>query len=338
MMNQPDATAWREQMVHRLEKACLDSHSALNEHIQKLIQSMKDQYEQEQHKRKLLEETLSVFKIQLMSGAYDQQSLDEIDAQLRDLVLIKHNSLIFGRYMEVQRPALLAYTRTLTNLTEPEDLLEDASEAACKAFNKYPQLIIDNLDAWFHKILLNTSKNMYRKATAKKRGTAESLEAREEEQALEAEADENDQPEMALLRKESQEIVAELILHLPLTYQRTMTLYLLYDWSVQQIADHLQLSVNTVKSQLWRSLPLLRIGFLHRQVRIAFLNRQEELDAHLLTLPGESRQTMRLFVTLGPQYQEIAKRLGPPHTPETVTDCIERYLPILAQLPLIQGL
>src|SRR5437660_9911626 len=98
-------------------------------------------------------------------------------------------------------------------------------------------------------------------------------------------------------------------------YDGSMIRCLLPDCSVQRIADHFQLSANTVKSHVRRSLPLLRISFL---------NRTGELDEYLLTLPIESQQTIRLFVTLGPNCQEIAKRLGPPHTPDTVRACIEQ--------------
>jgi RNA polymerase sigma factor (sigma-70 family) len=337
-MSQQEPTEWRKQILLHLERAHQDPHSALHQQAQELIKNIKDQHEQEQQRRKLLEETFSAFEIQLMTGAYDQQSLDEIDAQIRDIVLIKHNLLIFDHYIEVYRPTLLVYARTLTSLIEPEDLLADASLVACKAFNKHPQLAIENLDAWFHRILQNTSKNKYREATAQKRGPAESLEDLEQEYSFEIEDGEDNRPEMVLLLKESQEVVMELIMQLPPSYRRTMTLHLLHDWPAQQIASRLKLSVNTIKSHIRRSLPLLRIGFLHRQVDITYLNRKDELDGRLLTLPSEPQQIMRLFVTLGPNYQEIAKRLGPPHTPDTVTACIERYLPVLDQWKLDQGL
>ncbi len=335
-MSQQEPSEWRKQIVLHLEQARQDPHSALQQHAQELIKNIKDQ--QEQQRRKLLEETFSAVEIQLVTGVYDQQSLDEIDAQIRDILLIKHNLLIFGHYIAARRPTLLAYARTLTSLVEPDDLLGDACVAACKAFNKDPQIVIKNLDAWFHRILQHTSNNKYRETTAQKRGSAESLDGLEEEHSFEIEDTEENRPEMALLRRESQETIAELILHLPLPYQRTMTLHLLHDWPAQQIASRLKLSVNTIKSHIRRSLPLLRIAFLHRQVCIAFLNRKDELDVYLLTLPIEAQQTMKLFVTFGPNYQEIAKRLGPPHTSDTVTACIEHYLPALDQLLLIQGL
>src|SRR5438067_251007 len=236
-MNESEPMVRREAMLRHLEQACQESHSELSHKVQELIMSMHDQHEQEQHRRKLLEETLSAFKLQLMTGAYDQQSLDKVDAQIRDILLIRHNSLIFGRYIEAQRPTLLGYTRTLTSLIEAEDLLEDASLAACKAFNKHPQLVIKNLDAWFHSILQNTSNNKYREATAQKRGTAESLEGLEEEHFFEIEDAGDSRPEVVALLRESEETVMELIMQLPLSYRRTMIRYLLHDWSVQQIAD-----------------------------------------------------------------------------------------------------
>src|SRR5438045_9407686 len=96
-MNQPEPMEWREQKLHRLKEVLQDSHSDLSQKVQELIKNIKDQHEQEQHRRKVIEETFSAFKIQLMTGAYDQQSLDTVDAQMSNILLIRHNSLIIGR-------------------------------------------------------------------------------------------------------------------------------------------------------------------------------------------------------------------------------------------------
>jgi DNA-directed RNA polymerase specialized sigma24 family protein len=111
-----------------------------------------------------------------------------------------------------------------------------------------------------------------------------------------------------------------------------MTLLLLHDWSARQIADHYQLSAETVKSHIRRSLPLLRIAFLDRHPAL-----KSELDAYILTLPPASQQAMKLFLILGANYQKIAQQLGSPHTPETVKACIEQQRPSLFQLLLTQA-
>jgi hypothetical protein len=111
-----------------------------------------------------------------------------------------------------------------------------------------------------------------------------------------------------------------------------MTLHLLHDWSTRQIADGYKLSVDTVKSHIRRSLPLLRMAFLERHPAL-----KGELDAYILTLPPESQQAMKLFLTLGPNPQKIAQQLGSSHTPETVKACIEQHRSSVFQLLLTQA-
>ena len=68
----------------------------------------------------------------------------------------------------------------------------------------------------------------------------------------------DDTPEHAALRKESRDTLWKAVDSVGEAYQLPLILFYQYDWPLQQIADHLRLSVPAVKSRLHRSKKVLR--------------------------------------------------------------------------------
>ena len=165
--------------------------------------------------------------------------------------------MLFDPLAERERPLLYALAiRILRNHHEAEDVVQESlikAYIAMKGFS-LKQLQTLRMRPWLCTIVRNTANN--RLAHAKR---VESIDLSESSRFLEMEAQRQEQPEIALITKETKEEVDSLLMSLPPKYAAVIFFRFMEEFSYEEISDILDVSsTGTLKSILHRGIRLLR--------------------------------------------------------------------------------
>ena len=168
-------------------------------------------------------------------------------------------------FEELLLPVLDGAYATALHLTrerqDAEDLVQEAALLACRGFGGFRPGT--NFRAWFFRILSNAFYSRYRRR--RREGTALELEdtpelylyARTAGAGLHGRSED---PAGLLLDRLDQEEIGAAVDALPEEYRMVAALYLLQDFSYQEIAGILEVPVGTVRSRLHRARRMLQRG------------------------------------------------------------------------------
>ncbi|HEX4207164.1 MAG TPA: RNA polymerase sigma factor [Ktedonobacteraceae bacterium] len=147
--------------------------------------------------------------------------------------------------------------RRSKNPQDTEDIVQEAFVHAYYALERYSLHQIRTLQAraWLYKITWNVYCNYMQRTKAP---FAMSLDAPEDDLALDLDDEPLEQPEAVFERGEQRRELVSLMDELPAHYRETITLYYFDELSQQEIADLLQRPVGTIKTHMRRGLHMLR--------------------------------------------------------------------------------
>jgi RNA polymerase sigma-70 factor (ECF subfamily) len=149
--------------------------------------------------------------------------------------------------------------RLTRDRTEAEDLVQDASLLAFRAFDSFQPGT--NFKAWYFRILTNAFYSRHRKEKHDRANLSTEeipagyLYSRTSEAGLHGEAAD---PASAIMDRLDTEQVVEALDQLPEEYRVVSTLYFMEDFSYQQIAEVVDCPVGTVRSRLHRGRRMLQ--------------------------------------------------------------------------------
>jgi len=195
---------------------------------------------------------------QLLAKAFNNtlpnaEFLEIIDTIIKATIPV----MLFDPLAERERPLLYALAmRILRNHHEAEDVVQESlikAYIAMKGFS-LKQLQTLRMRPWLCTIVRNTANN--RLAHAKR---FESVDPSESSRFLEMEARRQEQPEIALITKETKEEVDNLLMSLPPKYAAVIFFRFMEEFSYEEISDILDVSsIGTLKSILHRGIRVLR--------------------------------------------------------------------------------
>lgn len=191
--------------------------------------------------------------IETVNTVPSKEFLESIDTILKATIPV----MLFDPLAERERPLLYALAmRILNNHHEAEDAVQESlikAYIAMKGFS-LKQLQTLRMRPWLCTIVRNTANN-YR-AHAKR---FESVDLSESIRFLEMEAPRQEQPEIALITKETREEVDDLLMSLPPKYATVIGFRFMEEFSYAEISAILDVSsTGTLKSILHRGIRLLR--------------------------------------------------------------------------------
>ncbi|MFH2142394.1 MAG: RNA polymerase sigma factor [Bacteroidota bacterium] len=173
---------------------------------------------------------------------------------INESVLVERCIAFDRQYQEVfyRKFADKMFNVCLTYTDNSDDAADILQEGFIKIFRKLHQFnFYGSLEGWVRKIIVNTALEKYRKKS------------REQEKIMIDEDFNNDNYEDNLSVFGVQEII-ELVNHLPSRAQVVLKLYAIEGYSHREIADNLNITEGTSKSQLNRARKLLKEAFLKR--------------------------------------------------------------------------
>ena len=149
--------------------------------------------------------------------------------------------------------------RLAGNRDDAQDLVQDAAVQAFRAFGSYQSGT--NFKAWFTRILVNRFLNL--KRAQGRRPQTVSIDEAEDfflfQQAKNRKMlARGSDPTAALAAKIDRELIADALLQLPPEFRAVATLYLIEDYSYEEIARVLEVPIGTVRSRLHRGRKLLQ--------------------------------------------------------------------------------
>jgi RNA polymerase sigma-70 factor, ECF subfamily len=147
------------------------------------------------------------------------------------------------------------------NAEDTGDIIQDALANAYRALKGFPpEYILTQLKlrAWLYAITYHAFVDLYKRS--RRFLPATPIDTVEDSPLLDLVADLRDQqPERAAELVELLQMTEKAILHnLPEAYRETAHLYFIGELSEREIADVLNISVNTIKARIRRSKPVLR--------------------------------------------------------------------------------
>ena len=144
-------------------------------------------------------------------------------------------------------------------ITRNRDLAEDAvQEALLSAWKKRAQFHGDaRLDTWIHRIAVNAALQLLRK---NRPGVFEPLEEERVRNRVRAERRSVASPESAAEERELDRELAAALTQLSEIERVCFVLKHLEQWRLREIAEELDIGINTVKQALFRGVRKLRIG------------------------------------------------------------------------------
>jgi RNA polymerase sigma-70 factor (ECF subfamily) len=181
-----------------------------------------------------------------LDGQADQELLSLLADNLDD-----NFHLLVMAYKSRLHRFVLTYLR---NAQEAQDVVQDVMVNAYFALKRYGHEKIRELklDAWLYTIARNEFR--HRMVAAKKRQSVSLVELPEDFEDTERES-----LESLVEKKESLDMLWEGIEHLPLRYREILVLHYFSDLTYPEIAEILNIPLNTAKSNGLRGLKLLRI-------------------------------------------------------------------------------
>ena len=164
--------------------------------------------------------------------------------------------MLFDIIVQLYQPLLYTLAmRILGNRHSAEDIVQESLMKAYVAMKSYSveQLQTLRIRPWLCTIVRNTANN-YRLHERR----FELLDLSEDDGLLEIEGNRFEQPEVAILRDETQEEFQELLRRLPPKYRVVVLLRFWESLNNQEIAEILDWRLGTLKSNIHRSLRLLK--------------------------------------------------------------------------------
>jgi RNA polymerase sigma-70 factor, ECF subfamily len=174
------------------------------------------------------------------------------DLQLADRVR-KDPDAIKSLY-EKHAPALLSLClRYCGNIEDAEDVLHDGFIKIIRHLHTFKQKENGSFLGWMKRIMVNTSLNYLRDRSKENRFLSI-------DPIIERIVNEEDDGADSLINPErfSQEMVMKMICELPAGYRTVFNMYVFEDYSHKEIAEALNCSENTSKSQLSKARAILR--------------------------------------------------------------------------------
>lgn len=168
----------------------------------------------------------------------------------------KAYALLYKRYAANMLGVCMRYGR---NLAEAEDVLQEGFIKVFTNLDKFRQE--GSLEGWIRRIMVNTAVDHYHKQT--KEGLFVSLEEIKDPHGTGEHGEEDEDLPAADLTADD---LMEMIQHLPDGYRIVFNMYAIEGYSHQVIAETLNISVNTSKSQLFKARRMLRNVILHRSL------------------------------------------------------------------------
>lgn len=167
------------------------------------------------------------------------------------------SALIFADvYREFEHPVHSYLLHLTQDPVKAEDL---AQETFIRIFDKLKTFRGEaSLHTWIYRIATNVSIDCFRGKAARQDKVNQSFEALEEEW----QDQDTPTPEHQIEQSEMSHCVQQFILRLPLPYRTVVVLHDLQGLKIQDIADVLECSVDTVKIRLHRARKKIR-EFLH---------------------------------------------------------------------------
>jgi len=181
-----------------------------------------------------------------------------MDAYERENILIKNckqgdskaQAELFNSYAPKMLGVCMRYT---SNRSEAEDMLQDSFVKVFLNIDKFESEFQGGLAAWIRRICVNTALNYIRKNQNLKFDSISDVQL--------AEAD--DDADLELGPEVKKEDLLNLIAQLPSGYKLVFNLYVFEQYTHQQIAEELKISVNTSKSQLSKARAYLKRALLN---------------------------------------------------------------------------
>jgi RNA polymerase sigma-70 factor (ECF subfamily) len=219
-----------------------------DEILREVIHNVVTDYFSTQGSRQLLTKSLDA-----NNTVPSKEFLEIIDALIKATIPV----MLFDPLAERDRPLLYALAmRILKNHHEAEDVVQESlikAYIAMKGFS-LEQLQTLRMRPWLCTIVRNTANN--HRTRAKK---VESVDPSESSRFLEIEAWKGEQPEIALIAKETAEEIGSLLKGLPPKYAVVIFFRFMEEFSYEEIAAMLDVSsIGTLKSRLHRGIRLMR--------------------------------------------------------------------------------
>lgn len=165
----------------------------------------------------------------------------------------------FERLIEpLMAPAYRTALQFARNAADAEELVQDATVQAYRAFGSFREGTY--FRAWFFKILTNLAIHRYRQK--KRRPDSVSLDSAADTGLWEMARDEGAGPESQVFTKFDRERVSDALDALPDEFQTVCTLYLMEEFSYEEISEILGVPIGTVRSRLHRGRKLLQISLI----------------------------------------------------------------------------
>lgn len=161
----------------------------------------------------------------------------------------------FERLVEpLMAPAYRTAYQFARNAADAEELVQDATVQAYRAFGSFREGTY--FRAWFFKILTNLAIHRYRQK--QRRPDSVSLDSAADTGLWELAKDKDAGPEEQVFSKFDRERVSDALDALPDEFQTVCTLYLMEEFSYEEIAEILEVPIGTVRSRLHRGRKLLQ--------------------------------------------------------------------------------
>ena len=176
------------------------------------------------------------------------------DEELLIKSLVRNRSDAIRQLYEHHSPFLLSLClRYCGNLEDAEDVLHDGFIKIIRNIHTFKPRENGSFRAWMKRIMVNTSLNFLRdRSREKKFLDIEPL-------AEKISSGETEEPDAFIdPGKFSQEVVMSMICELPAGYRAVFNMYVFEDFTHKEIAEALQCSENTSKSQLFKARAMLR--------------------------------------------------------------------------------
>ena len=160
----------------------------------------------------------------------------------------KSFNLLYKKYAAVMLGVCMRYCR---DSQEAEDILQ---EGFIKVFSRIDQFRMEgSFEGWIKRVMINTAVNHYHKNL--KHANHSDIDKIEDYYVVN---DQMNEDVSSTPQGLSRDKLLELIRNLPKGYQMVFNLYAIEGYSHQEIADILDVSVNTSKSQLFKARRYLK--------------------------------------------------------------------------------
>lgn len=153
-----------------------------------------------------------------------------------------------------QKPLYFHVLKMVKIHEQVEDLIQ---EAFVKAFDNLSSYNTDYaFSTWLYRITTNHTIDYLRKKKLKTTSIDEPIRTKEGEMSVELE-DHSYQTDRNIIRSQRQKIIRKAIAELPKKYRQVIEMRHLEELSYQEISDHLDLPLGTVKAHIFRAREML---------------------------------------------------------------------------------